>query len=68
MAKDNNESVNSNIVTMSNAVFHKLVELNREAVNKVSVVGGNSVQAGYRDATIAVLDKQYNLLEVFETD
>ena len=68
MAKDSNKDSGSDIVTMSQAVFHKLVELNRDAVNKVSIVGGNSIQAGYRDATIKVLDEQYQLLEVFETD
>ena len=67
-AKDNGKDSGDDTVVMSNAVFHKIVDLNREAKSKVSVVGGNSVQAGYRDATIGVLDEQFNLLEIFETD
>ena len=52
-------------VTISQRVIAKLVALNRDAKNEVSLVGGNSVQDSYRNATVAKLDEQYQLLEVF---
>ena len=56
------------VVTMSKAVLDKLIKLNRDAHAAVSLVGGNSVQDGYRDNTFKVLDSQLELLTVFEPD
>ena len=53
-------------VVVSVRVVKQLVKLNRDAKGAVSLVGGNSVQDGYRDNTTAILDKQYELLEVFD--
>ena len=61
---DNNEKGDAT-VTISQRVIAKLVTLNRDAKNEVSLVGGNSVQDGYRNATVAKLDEQYQLLQVF---
>ena len=57
---DNNETI-----TMSVSVLNKLIELNKQAKEKVSPVGGNSVQISYRNNTIEVLNEQMQLLEVF---
>ena len=53
------------VVTMTLTVLTKLIALNSEAVAAVSLVGGNSVQDGYRENTKQVLAQQKTLMEVF---
>ena len=54
------------IVEMSVTMLEKLMQLNRDAHDAVSAVGGNSVQEGYRNNTFVKLDEQYKLMEVFK--
>ena len=59
---------NDDTVTMSRALFEKVMKLNVDAQNAVSLVGGNSVQDSYRDNTLTVLREQKTLLDVFQED
>ncbi len=53
------------LIEMSVSVLNKLIKLNKDADSAVSLVGGNSVQDGYRDNTRDILNKQLELLDIF---
>ena len=54
--------------SVSQKVFEKLIDLNRDAYAAVSEVGGNSVQDSYKRNTQNILNEQKQLLEVFVDD
>jgi len=54
-----------NVIEMSVSVLNKLIQFNKDAEKAVAPVGGNSVQEGYKKNTIAALEKQRELLDIF---